>query len=68
MARLHSGIFLSNETHLGLILEFVAVRDIDTGEEIFINCGKGWEAWNKYVKNWETDSYDKNYIPLSMLN
>eukprot|EP00957_Ditylum_brightwellii_P024289 1832127-Ditylum_brightwellii.AAC.1 len=51
------------------MLEFVAARDIDDGEEIFINYGKGWEkAWDKYVKDWEPDPYDQNYVPLSTLN
>eukprot|EP00957_Ditylum_brightwellii_P100248 7639372-Ditylum_brightwellii.AAC.1 len=60
---------IDNEAHPGLILEFVAARDIDAGEEIFINYGEGWEeAWNKYVKDWESDPNDENYIPLSTLN
>lgn len=40
--------------HLGLLMEIVAVSDIDEGEEITIDYGIEWsEAWEAHVKQWE---------------
>lgn len=41
--------------HLGLLMEIVAIRDIEEGEEITIDYGTEWsEAWDQYVQDWET--------------
>jgi SET domain len=46
---------LSQETlYIGLLIEIVALRDIDEGEEITIDYGDNWEAaWEGHVKDWE---------------
>lgn len=44
---------LIKEKRTGLVMELVATRDIQPGEELFLNYGNDWEqAWNKHVKNW----------------
>jgi len=43
-----------------LILEVVALRDIQKGEEIFIDYGSDWEAaWKKHVKSWKPQKVRK---------
>jgi hypothetical protein len=38
---------------VGLIMTFVATRDIQPGEEIFLDYGDSWEkAWNEHVEKW----------------
>jgi len=55
-----------SEPYAGLALEFVALRDISGGEEVFIDYGRGWEeAWNGHVEEWEAGPYDANYVPPS---
>lgn len=40
--------------HGGLMLEFVATRDIQEDEEIFLFYGSGWEeAWHMHVNKWK---------------
>ncbi len=40
--------------HGGLMLEFVALRDIQENEEIFLDYGPEWEdAWNNHVDKWK---------------
>jgi len=42
-------------TPLGLIFEVVANRDIQPGQEIFINYGYSWQqAWEKYHMKWNS--------------
>ena len=37
-----------------LVLEFVALRDLQPGDEVFIDYGKDWvEAWEKHVREWK---------------
>ncbi len=56
------------EPYAGLMLEFVALRDIEEGEEIFINYGKEWEdAWNKHIKEWKPPKHP-DHAPLYHLN
>jgi hypothetical protein len=46
--------FLKTMNVIGLSIDFVATRDIQPGEEVFIDYGIQWEeAWNKYVKDWK---------------
>jgi hypothetical protein len=38
----------------GLIVDYVALRDIAVGEEIFLDYGQDWQdAWEDHVKNWQ---------------
>lgn len=40
--------------HLGLLMEVVATRDIEEGEEVTINYGSEWEeAWKKHLEEYE---------------
>ena len=46
----------------GLMLEFVATRDILEGEEIFIDYGDRWQtAWDQHVKDWTPVDPSKDY-------
>ena len=37
----------------GLVLDLVALRDIEEGEELFLNYGEAWdEAWDAHVRDW----------------
>lgn len=55
--------------HAGLILEIVATRDVEEGEEIFLNYGDRWEqAWNDYVDQWRPPTGFEEYIPPDVLD
>ncbi len=59
------------EPYAGLILEFVALRDIAEDEEIFIDYGREWgEAWKQHVDNWKPPAprAADNNPPLHHLN
>ena len=48
--------------HAGLMLEFVATRDIQEGDEIFLNYGDSWEAaWLFHVSKWQRDYSKQEY-------
>jgi hypothetical protein len=54
--------FWNAATPGGIILEVVAARDIQPGEELFMDYGRDWEeAWKKHVEHWQppvdADSY-----------
>lgn len=45
---------LSQYHHVGITLELYALRDIEQGDEVFIDYGFLWEeAWNDYMQNYE---------------
>jgi hypothetical protein len=53
-------------TSAQLAMELVATRDIDPGEEIFLDYGDEWEtAWQEHVTRWkppqEADNYQSAY-------
>ncbi|KAG7356187.1 SET methyltransferase domain containing protein [Nitzschia inconspicua] len=53
--------------HNGLSFDFVALRDINPGEEITIDYGEEWEAaWQEHVKQF--DNPRPKYIPAFELN
>mmetsp|Transcript_22130 Transcript_22130/g.49468 ORF Transcript_22130/g.49468 Transcript_22130/m.49468 type:complete len:649 (+) Transcript_22130:98-2044(+) len=55
------------EFHSGLALDFVALRDIEKGEEITIDYGIEWEtAWQEHVRNF--DRPRRGYRPAFELN
>jgi hypothetical protein len=40
--------------HIGLLMEIVAIKDIQEGEEVFIDYGPEWQqAWDAHVTEWE---------------
>lgn len=46
-----------HEQHRMLSMEIVALRDIQEGEEIFIDYGRKWEdAWLTHVNNWSNQN------------
>lgn len=48
--------------HAGLMLEFVAKREIGAGEEIFLNYGELFEnAWNAHVNSWSSLPKDPSF-------
>jgi hypothetical protein len=52
-----------SEMHAGLMLDFVATRDIHEGEEILIDYGEEWEAaWNSHVKSWTPPKRADAYV------
>eukprot|EP00536_Pseudo-nitzschia_multiseries_P018660 jgi/Psemu1/316138/fgenesh1_kg.2852_\ len=56
-----------SEFHSGLALDYVALRDIERGEEITIDYGIEWEtAWQEHVKNF--DRPRRFYTPAFELN
>lgn len=52
-----------NDMHAGLMLDFVATRDIHEGEEILIDYGEEWEAaWASHVKSWTPPKRADSYV------
>jgi len=59
--------FLEKEWTAGLALEFIATRDIQPGEEVFINYGEEWQrAWDAHVENWIPPSKDSDFNNLTL--
>ena len=57
------------ERHAGLILEFVALRNIKEGEEVLADYGTEWEgAWDRHVESWRPVPDAGAYVSASMLN
>jgi hypothetical protein len=65
---------MANEYSTKLAIDFVALRDIQPGEEIFLDYGDEWEeAWIRHVKTWEQYSghlgaLHTRYQPASLYN
>lgn len=54
------------EFHTGLQIDFIALRDIEEDEEIFIDYGTSWEeAWQRHVQEFVPR---ENYTPAFELN
>ena len=52
-----------------LAMDLVAIRDIQEGEEIFLDAGDAFEtAWNSYARNWKPVEGASNYISAYQLN
>ncbi|KAL7566573.1 hypothetical protein ACA910_000640 [Epithemia clementina (nom. ined.)] len=46
----------------GLVFDYVATRDIEAGEELFLDYGDAWEmAWQKHVEGWKPKSRAVKY-------
>ncbi|KAL9182949.1 hypothetical protein ACHAXT_004228 [Thalassiosira profunda] len=59
--------FLEEQWTSGLMLEFIALRDIQPGEEVLINYGDEWQrAWDEHVKNWKPISAESDYNNLTL--
>jgi len=52
-----------------LSFDFVATKDIQPGDEIFLNYGKEWEdALLAHINKWKRPESWRTYIPSSILN
>jgi hypothetical protein len=52
-----------------LSFDFIATRDIQRGEEIFINYGEEWEhAWNRHIEEWKMPENSDTYVPARTKN
>jgi SET domain len=62
---------ISQIDELGLVLELVATRDIEAGEEVLIDYGSKWEAaWQDHVAHWRPPSNKlvASYVSAATLN
>ena len=62
-----------SKTTAGLMMDFVAIRDIKEGEEIYIDYGHEWQdAWDDHVANLAAMDNEDNdgidYFPIELLN
>jgi hypothetical protein len=54
-------------THLAM--DYVAIRDIEQGEELFLDYGNDFEkALQRHVENWKPSKQDQSYISASEWN
>jgi hypothetical protein len=57
----------AHEAHAGLSFEYVALRDIEEGEEILLDYGAAWDkAWKLHVRNYRV--VREHYVPAFELN
>lgn len=55
--------------HVGLFMDFVALRDLQPGEEVFIDYGDAWQqAWDNHVATWQPPPGAESYRPSFELN
>ena len=62
---------MKNQGGRGLSLEVIATRDIEEGEEVFIDYGKEWEAaWDRHVHSYRPPTYENEgeWSPVKKLN
>jgi hypothetical protein len=57
------------ESSPSLALDYVALRDIKEGEELFLDYGDIWEeAWQDHVKNWKVADNWNDYTSAARYN
>jgi len=57
------------QPYVGLLVDYVAIRDIYPGEEIYIDYGNAWEnAWDKHEKSWKPPRNAKEYAPSYVMD
>jgi hypothetical protein len=60
---------LGDAIGIGLVLEYVALRDIQENEEIFIDYGLEWQAaWEQHMLDWNPLPESARYISASDMN
>jgi hypothetical protein len=60
---------LAKESEHGLTFEIVALRDIQPGEEVFMDYGTEWEeAWEKHVANWKPPDAMESFVAAKEAN
>ena len=58
-----------DKLHSGLVMNYVATRDIQSGEEVLFDYGSEWEAaWKRHVSIWQPPPDAKAYTPAVELN
>jgi hypothetical protein len=63
----HSLKDLEFNTNAKLAMDLVAIRDIQEGDEIFLDYGDSWEAaWQHHVQTWKPAP--EHYVTAEMLN
>ena len=61
--------FLDKTKASGLAMNLVALRDIQPGEEVFLDYGDEWEqAWQKHVQNWTPEEGAEDYMSAEQIN
>jgi SET domain len=60
--------YLETDATAKLAMELIAIRDIQEGEEIFLDYGHEWEtAWQAHVDNWEPVANSESYRSAAQL-
>ncbi|KAL7526358.1 hypothetical protein ACHAXR_004417, partial [Thalassiosira sp. AJA248-18] len=60
--------FLKSMASIGLSIDYVATRDIEPGEEVFIDYGPEWEqSWDKYVKEWTPPAGSETFVSAAIM-
>lgn len=50
-------------------IDYIAIKDIEEGEELFMDYGDIWEkAWKRHVKEWKPKKEWESYLPAATLN
>lgn len=54
---------------ISLAMDYVALRDIEEGEELFIDYGLEWEkAWQEHTRKWKPGKKWEHYAPARVWN
>jgi hypothetical protein len=61
---------MKREFSAKLAIDFIALRDIEPGEELFLDYGQEWEdAWSRHVLLWEQElELRTTYLPAAQYN
>jgi hypothetical protein len=55
--------FLPLNYPIGIVMEVAALRDIQAGEELFLDYGPAREsAWDKHVESWKSPTGAQDYV------
>ena len=57
--------------HTKVALDYVAIRDIAAGEELFLDYGDTWESeWNQFVEKWKVSDHSilNEYVSSTEFN
>ena len=57
--------YFYSENSAKLAMELVALKDIQPGEEIFLDYGEEWEnAWQEHLRTWSPVPDAESYVPV----
>ncbi|KAL7545600.1 hypothetical protein ACHAWF_008953 [Thalassiosira exigua] len=61
--------YFDNVWSTGMSFEYVATKDINEGDEVFVDYGPEWaEAWKKHIERWEPPKGAETYLSPQELN